>query len=941
MPEDRSPLDSPSCPPGRVDAVAAARAEARALVGALEQLTRSRDPGGVLRDLLDEARPVLSARHVFCVVRRADGDDRIEATDDTALDGRSLDGAARLLDRPRHVFDLAADTRWASLRASLPVPARSLLSAPLALPGGARAAVVALHADPDRFDADRRRALSRFAWLAEQALGTRELRWRNTLLAHVIDGASSGVAIADARKPARPLIYVNRAFEDITGWRAEEVLGRNCRFLSDEPPGGQTRRRLRDCVAQNGSDSFILRNRRKDGTAFWNALTLYPVRDETGAPRYLVGTQTDATESVTARLQTEHARQRLDDALSHTRDAVLLLGEDETVRYANPMVRRLFPAGPAGWRGGSALRENWAACLSGLTAEDAARLAPFRCPNLSALIDRADGVEMQLRGRFVLLRGQRTADGGAVLSATDITALKSAESALRQRVAAIDLAPDGIAVVDAQHRLVQANPSLAALCEAPNAEAMLGRDWWTPYAADNPPGARGAIEAGLVRDGKGEGRLDRTASDGTRAVHAVSLAQAGTAARILIVQDVTAQAEAQRRRQELAERLEEARRQQTLSQMTAGLAHDFNNLLSAINGSATLIGSDNAAEPALRRHADRILAAGTQAAHLMHRFMALGRAPLRPERFDLAQVATEAVELFSAILTDATRLRTTFPDGPVQAFGNPTEAGQIVLNLLINAQDALEQAPGTVTVTLHAAVEPDGAAYKAVVQGRLRPGRRYVRLVVSDTGSGIPADHLPRIFDAWFSTKAERGTGLGLSSVAALMREAGGAVALRTAPGTGTRFDVFWPCDDPSGQPPDPIASLSEGIRLDGRVILVVDDEPALADMLCTCLERLGAEVAAVSDPALAIEALREDPGAWSALVTDFDMPGLTGKDVAQAARQSDPAMPVFLVTALGTRRAEGGLDRLVDAVFDKPVDLGRLARLLADSTRPATGSAR
>jgi CheY-like chemotaxis protein len=178
-------------------------------------------------------------------------------------------------------------------------------------------------------------------------------------------------------------------------------------------------------------------------------------------------------------------------------------------------------------------------------------------------------------------------------------------------------------------------------------------------------------------------------------------------------------------------------------------------------------------------------------------------------------------------------------------------------------------------------------------------------------------DLVARAFKPYETTKGSNGSGLGLAIVSSVVTTAGGALKLDTAPGQGTTFTILWP----EAPVPTSEAAIIEGLtgRLDGRTILVADDHEELLGIFTSFLESVGAEVAPASAPADVIEALRENPDGWDLLITDFDMPGMTGTELARAVHRHAPQMPVVLVTALAG--VAGRDTEMFDAVLGKPVE--------------------
>lgn len=303
----------------------------------------------------------------------------------------------------------------------------------------------------------------------------------------------------------------------------------------------------------------------------------------------------------------------------------------------------------------------------------------------------------------------------------------------------------------------------------------------------------------------------------------------------------------------------------------------------------------------------------------MRRLLTLGARPSERVALDLRQPVQEAAELVRASLRPPARLMLCLPEAPVPALADPTDILQVVLNLAVNARDAMTGQPGEITVALEPANMADLAGPFAI--GTPDPTRPHMCLSITDTGPGIPTDQAAQIFKPYFTTKGDKGTGLGLAVIVSVVGANQGAVRLITAPGRGTSFRVLWPV----GAAPVPAEKpVIEGLtgRLDGRTVLVVDDQPEVLAVLTAFLEAAGAEVAPATEPADVVEALRDDPGAWDLPVTDFDMTGMTGAELAEAARALVPDLPVNLVTALAGVAGRHG--SAFAAVLGKPMDRRR-----------------
>ncbi|MHA7826094.1 MAG: hybrid sensor histidine kinase/response regulator, partial [Roseovarius sp.] len=379
------------------------------------------------------------------------------------------------------------------------------------------------------------------------------------------------------------------------------------------------------------------------------------------------------------------------------------------------------------------------------------------------------------------------------------------------------------------------------------------------------------------------------------------------------------------RRREMAERdrlreeLQLAQRREVVGQMAAGLAHDFNNLLATISGGARLIQEESSAGSPGEVSAKRIQSAATQAAGLVKRLLSLGRREVEPVVLDLREPLREAGDLVRASLRAPARLNLHLPDNPIQIEADSTDVLQTVLNLAINARDALDGGPGAITITLEQPGEDD--LQGPFMVGNPDLGRGFCAIKIADTGPGMSSEQVARAFRPYETTKGTDGSGLGLTIVSSVINRVGGALKLETAPGQGSMFTILWP------EAPTPIeqGAVIEGLsgRLDRRTVMVVDDHEEVLDIITMFLESAGAEVAPSSDPQDVIEALRDDPDGWDLLITDFDMPGMNGAELAQTSRALVPHLPVVLVTALaGMAGRDNGM---FDAVLGKPLDKAAL----------------
>ena len=234
-------------------------------------------------------------------------------------------------------------------------------------------------------------------------------------------------------------------------------------------------------------------------------------------------------------------------------------------------------------------------------------------------------------------------------------------------------------------------------------------------------------------------------------------------------------------------------RQETISQLTAGVAHDFNNLLAVVNGSATLLAMDDDLSAALRGHVDRISAAGAQAAKLISRLLDIGATTEDEEVFELRSLISDLPNLVQASLPAHVDLHIDDRASALALRGSMGILNQILINLILNACDAFPaqaQRPGKIEIAVE---RHEATKNENLPVGALQAGTAYARIDVSDQGIGMEPAIAGQIFQPYFTTKGRQGTGLGLAMAAIQMRSIGGGITLDTAPGAGTTFSLYWP----------------------------------------------------------------------------------------------------------------------------------------------------
>ena len=522
-------------------------------------------------------------------------------------------------------------------------------------------------------------------------------------------------------------------------------------------------------------------------------------------------------------------------------------------------------------------------------------------------------------------------------------------------LAALEMAGDGIAIVDSQNRLTYVNKAMIETFGVDHVDDLIGLR--TEDLRVEGASVINAAELQVARDvvrrhgqWRGELSLSRAGSPrpGRLLVHLRELPGGG---RVAVVTDVT---EARRREEEqrrLERKLEQAGKLEALGQLTAGVAHDFNNLLGAILGFAQFIVEDTGDETSINRYASRILKAGQQAKALIAQLLSFSHQEAPLERVHLNTLISENLGILKAIISPSTEL-SFHPRADMSPLaGQASRITQLLVNLVGNASEGLNGRPGRVVIDVEAVdsdksaliglfrqdggdwgdddevrVWTDANGIHHAILGHVSRERRYVCLSVTDTGDGIAEDVAARISEPFFTTKSMAGgTGLGLAVVHDIVVSHQAGLLLRTAPGQGTRFDIVFPLSDEDEEEAAEHPSITP-ISHRGSILLV-DDSSHFGDMLMTALFRLGYEISVCDNPVDALGYVQEDPSAWDLVITDLAMPQMSGRTLVAAVKQIRKDLPCIICTAFPNGLSEDdALAAGADGLAIKPLDLGKFS---------------
>lgn len=378
---------------------------------------------------------------------------------------------------------------------------------------------------------------------------------------------------------------------------------------------------------------------------------------------------------------------------------------------------------------------------------------------------------------------------------------------------------------------------------------------------------------------------------------------------------------------ELENHLRQAEKMQAIGTLAGGIAHDFNNILVPMIGYAELVQKGLPENSESARYVREIEKAGNRARHLVQQIMTFSRqGGLERKPVRLPLLVAEALDLLRRTLPSTIEIREDIPQDMPPIFADVSQVHQVIMNLGINAFQAMEETGGVLTVRVSRTEFPSTS--ECVYLG-IQPSA-YCCLSISDTGSGMNEVTRQRIFEPYFTTKAEgKGTGLGLATVHGIVQSHGGAIEVRSAPNRGSEFRVYFPFAGEEAEVPRP---EREGAipRGAGEQILFVDDDPAVLEVVGRLLNQMGYTVTGCVDVEEARRAFQAAPDRFQAALLDNTMPKTTGMEFAQELRALRPTLPVILMTGTASanvinRARRSGIAR----VLAKPADSLELGRAL------------
>ncbi len=726
------------------------------------------------------------------------------------------------------------------------------------------------------------------------------------------------------------LLDCNPAFVRIMGYVSrEELLA--CHALEFYFSPSERQEFLEQCLTLGSLTNFASRLRRKDGSSVWVLENVETVPGRGGTPAMIEGTLVDISQQKSAETAHNKAQQALEDSETRYRrlfetakDGILILDfKTGQIADVNPFLIEMLGYTHSEFVG----KKLWEI---GPFKDIPASRSAFSALQTKGVI-RYEDLPLETKdGRRInveFVSNVYPVDGTQVVQCNvrDITERVQAEAALKisetHHRSVFEGAVHGIYRGTLDGRFLDVNPALVAMLGYSSTEEVLKLSVSQDVFAEPEEGLR------LLHKWQVTAEIEEEVQWKRRDQRLITVRLSGRV-------DVT-------ERRALEEQLRQAQKIEAVGQLAGGMAHEFNNYLGIVLGYSELLLEEAGTTEGLRRNVAEIKAATQRTASLTRQLLALSRRQvLEPKVLDVNAVVWETHKLLRRLIPGNIDLVPVLEPNLQQVKVDPAQIQQILINLVVNARDAMPQGGKVVIETANVELDEEYAGRHIEV----RPGR-YVMLAVSDNGSGIDEQTQARIFEPFFTTKQKgKGTGLGLSTVYGIVRQSGGHITVESALREGSRFRIYLPPTAVTElKVEDETPPLETEILSGTETVLVVEDEPALRRLISVSLEKRGYTVLAAEDGTEAIRILENNPGEIDLVVSDIMMPKLNGLELRKKATLLRPDMRFLFISGY----AEDTIGRTAHLPQDAgylekpflPIELARKVRALLNETDVERGS--
>jgi two-component system, cell cycle sensor histidine kinase and response regulator CckA len=706
-------------------------------------------------------------------------------------------------------------------------------------------------------------------------------------LSMAVDQSPAAVIITDT---SGIIEYVNRRFEQVTGYSAKEAIGSTPRILRSGEMAPAIYQELWLALRSGQVWHGDLVNRKKSGEEYCDSVSISPMFDESGVVTHFLAIQEDVTERRATEAALREREERFRQLAENIEEVVFVVDAQfrETL-YISPAYEKIWGRScrslydnprsfldPVAPEDQELLRQNIATCQRGVDPGT----IEFR-------VVRPAGDRRWVLSHAVPIRNERGEVyriSGVVLDITDRLRAQAAlaESEARLRLLAeasfdaIDISESGL--------IREVNPGFLRMFDY-TVEEVVGRPVTDFVAEESLELVRHRVAHGI------DGRFDLIGKrkdgrkiflEATARQHMVN----GRVERVTALRDVT-------EKRMLEEQFRQAQKMEAIGQLAGGVAHDFNNLLTVITSYTSILLLEMGASDPRRDDLEQILKAAGDAAALTRQLLAFSRQQVvEPRVISLEEVIRGTEKMLRRLIGEDIEFVSILNDSPVLILIDPGQLEQVIMNLVVNARDAMPRG-GRLTIETSVAEFDDTYAR---THWPATPGR-FVVLAVSDTGVGMDEMTRARVFEPFFTTKElGKGTGLGLATTYGIVKQGGGFIWVYSEPGRGATFKIYLPMAQDATLPAGS-ATESPSAPRGTETVLLVEDSPQVRAAVCRTLEQYGYKVIEAPTPgaALGIIARQHDP--VHLLLTDVVMPGMSGSDLAKELRAARSGMRVLYMS--------------------------------------------
>jgi PAS domain S-box-containing protein len=712
----------------------------------------------------------------------------------------------------------------------------------------------------------------------------------NLLLTTALESTANGVVITDIKGN---IAWVNKAFTGMTGYAELDVRGQNLRMLKSGIQDDSFYRSLWDTISAGNVWRGELINMKKDGSLYSEEMTITPLKKANGEITHFIAIKQDITERKNANRELKLMAQTVESA----RDCITITDLENRLIFVNDAFRNAY-----GYTTEELLGKDVSMLRSPgtpVTMTDRILRDTQGGGWYGELMNRRkDGTDFPVELWTSAVRDDAGAQVALVGVARDITDRTIVEGHLREseeqfRLIAENVA-DMIAVLDLDGKRIYSSPSYRSILGDP--ESLKGTDSYREIHPDDREKVKRVFQE-TVRTGVGQRIEYRMVSkDGSlRTIESkgsvIKVGDGETSRVVVVSRDVTEE-------KLLAAQFLRAQRMESIGTLAGGIAHDLNNVLAPIMMAIEIL-RDKIPSPGGQKILTTIETSAKRGSDIVKQVLAFGRG-VTGDRIlvQLKHVVNEVAKIAHETFPKLIEIKTDIPRDLWTVSADPTQMHQVLLNMLVNARDAMPHG-GTLSIS---AENVNLDAGHSRTQPESTPGP-YVSIVISDTGTGIPADIQGKIFEPFFTTKEiGMGTGLGLSTTLAIVKSHGGFINLTSEVGKGTTFCIHIPATGTASG--EALASVKADLPMGhGELILIIDDEAAVREITKETLEVYGYKTITASNGAEGVALFAENAKDIKVVITDMMMPVMGGEAVIVALHKRDPGVKIIATSGLTDKR--------------------------------------